>query len=189
MTNPSDIHAVRCEAEASALLIIDIQPRLTAAMPVKVLARLQRNLSLLARRRTRWMCQPSSRSNIPASLAALSRRSGNSCRRPRKPTRKAVSPVGYKGFLRRSGGDGQDASHPHGPGSAHRHLADGPGPVQPRLLSLCRGGHGMLPPPGKLRDRPAPVAPGRGAGKRRRVNRVRMGADAAHEKFKEIQPC
>lgn len=49
MTNPSDTQAVRCEAEASALLIIDIQPRLTAAMPVKVLARLQRNLSLLAR--------------------------------------------------------------------------------------------------------------------------------------------
>ncbi len=36
-----------CDKENSALVIIDVQTRLTAAMPVKVLARLQRNIGLL----------------------------------------------------------------------------------------------------------------------------------------------
>lgn len=36
-----------CNAESSALIIIDIQTHLTAIMPAKVLARLQRNLGLL----------------------------------------------------------------------------------------------------------------------------------------------
>lgn len=36
-----------CRVETSALLLIDIQPKLTAAMPAKVLARLQRNVSML----------------------------------------------------------------------------------------------------------------------------------------------
>ena len=38
-----------CQKENSVLLVIDVQTRLTAAMPVKVLARLQRNISLLIR--------------------------------------------------------------------------------------------------------------------------------------------
>ena len=36
-----------CDAGNSALLVIDIQTELTAVMPVKVLARLQRNTGLL----------------------------------------------------------------------------------------------------------------------------------------------
>ena len=36
-----------CDKENSALIIIDVQTRLTATMPVKVLARLQRNIGLL----------------------------------------------------------------------------------------------------------------------------------------------
>ena len=36
-----------CERDDSLLLITDVQPELTAVMPVKVLARLQRNISLL----------------------------------------------------------------------------------------------------------------------------------------------
>jgi isochorismate hydrolase len=36
-----------CDANDSSLLIVDIQTQLTAAMPVKVLARLQRNAGLL----------------------------------------------------------------------------------------------------------------------------------------------
>lgn len=38
-----------CESEDSVLIVIDIQTRLTAAMPAKVLARLQRSTSLLLR--------------------------------------------------------------------------------------------------------------------------------------------
>jgi len=36
-----------CEADKSALLIVDVQTHLTAIMPAKVLARLQRNMGLL----------------------------------------------------------------------------------------------------------------------------------------------
>ncbi len=36
-----------CERDSSALLIIDVQTHLTAIMPAKVLARLQRNMGLL----------------------------------------------------------------------------------------------------------------------------------------------
>lgn len=36
-----------CEADSSALLVIDVQTHLTAIMPTKVLARLQRNMGLL----------------------------------------------------------------------------------------------------------------------------------------------
>ena len=36
-----------CESGQSALLIIDVQTHLTAIMPAKVLARLQRNMGLL----------------------------------------------------------------------------------------------------------------------------------------------
>lgn len=39
--------ALLCEAAKSALIVIDIQPKLTATMPAKVLARLQRNTGLL----------------------------------------------------------------------------------------------------------------------------------------------
>ena len=38
-----------CAADRSVLVVIDIQPRLTAAMPAKVLARLQRSASLMIR--------------------------------------------------------------------------------------------------------------------------------------------
>ncbi len=38
-----------CEADDSVLVVIDVQPKLTAAMPTKVLARLQRNSGLLLR--------------------------------------------------------------------------------------------------------------------------------------------
>jgi nicotinamidase-related amidase len=41
-----------CELQNSILAIIDVQPRLTAAMPAKVLARLQRNTTLLLRAAT-----------------------------------------------------------------------------------------------------------------------------------------
>lgn len=44
MTNES---GTLCNVESSALVIIDIQTHLTAVMPAKVLARLQRNLGLL----------------------------------------------------------------------------------------------------------------------------------------------
>ncbi len=36
-----------CEANSSALLVVDVQTHLTAIMPAKVLARLQRNMSLM----------------------------------------------------------------------------------------------------------------------------------------------
>jgi len=39
--------AALCEAGNSVLVVVDIQSRLTAAMPAKVLARLQRNVTLL----------------------------------------------------------------------------------------------------------------------------------------------
>ena len=39
--------AALCDAGGSALVVVDIQSRLTAAMPAKVLARLQRNVTLL----------------------------------------------------------------------------------------------------------------------------------------------
>ena len=36
-----------CESDSSALLVIDVQTHLTAIMPAKVLARLQRNMGLM----------------------------------------------------------------------------------------------------------------------------------------------
>ena len=44
--------AVLCERDNSILVIVDIQPRLTAAMPAKVLARLQRYTTLLLKAAT-----------------------------------------------------------------------------------------------------------------------------------------
>lgn len=43
----NDMNGIVCNAEESVLIIIDIQTHLTAVMPAKVLARLQRNLGLL----------------------------------------------------------------------------------------------------------------------------------------------
>ena len=45
MTNNTSAHL--CEKDNSVLTIVDIQPKLTAVMPAKVLARLQRNTALL----------------------------------------------------------------------------------------------------------------------------------------------
>ena len=45
-------HAVLCDVETSALGIVDIQTHLTAVMPAKVLARLQRNAGLLVKAAT-----------------------------------------------------------------------------------------------------------------------------------------
>ncbi len=42
-----NIDAHLCNADNSCLVIIDIQTRLTAAMPIKVLARLKRNINIL----------------------------------------------------------------------------------------------------------------------------------------------
>ena len=42
-----------CDAGNSVLMVIDIQTELTAVMPVKVLARLQRNTGLLVNTATR----------------------------------------------------------------------------------------------------------------------------------------
>ncbi len=47
MTKTNESSGSLCDAKDSVLLIVDIQTRLTAAMPTKVLARLQRNTSLL----------------------------------------------------------------------------------------------------------------------------------------------
>ena len=43
----ADRYSLLCERDNSLLVIVDIQPRLTAAMPAKVLARLQRYTTLL----------------------------------------------------------------------------------------------------------------------------------------------
>ncbi|MCG8323881.1 MAG: hydrolase [Thiotrichales bacterium] len=45
----SDINQLLCDSDDSVLVVIDIQPKLTAVMPSKVLARLQRNSTLLIR--------------------------------------------------------------------------------------------------------------------------------------------
>jgi len=42
-----DIDAHLCNADSSCLIVIDIQTRLTSAMPMKVLARLKRNIDIL----------------------------------------------------------------------------------------------------------------------------------------------
>ncbi|MCH8845772.1 MAG: hypothetical protein IIC11_03405, partial [Proteobacteria bacterium] len=42
-----NIDAHLCNANSSCLLVIDIQTRLTAAIPLKVLARLKRNINIL----------------------------------------------------------------------------------------------------------------------------------------------
>ncbi len=42
-----NIDAYLCNADNSCLVVIDIQTRLTSAMPVKVLARLKRNINIL----------------------------------------------------------------------------------------------------------------------------------------------
>jgi len=47
MTNLKSTIPLLCDANSSALLIIDIQTHLTAVMPLKVLARLKKNTSLL----------------------------------------------------------------------------------------------------------------------------------------------
>ena len=47
MTTTCTTAASLCDADNSVLLIIDIQTQLTAAMPAKVLARLQRNTTML----------------------------------------------------------------------------------------------------------------------------------------------
>jgi len=47
MTNLKSTKSLLCDANSSALLIIDIQTHLTAVMPLKVLARLKNNTSLL----------------------------------------------------------------------------------------------------------------------------------------------
>ena len=47
MTPASENYTSLCDAGNSALLVIDIQTQLTAVMPAKVLARLQRNTGLL----------------------------------------------------------------------------------------------------------------------------------------------
>jgi len=47
MTTTNENTTSLCDANDSVLLIVDIQTRLTAVMPAKVLARLQRNTSLL----------------------------------------------------------------------------------------------------------------------------------------------
>ncbi len=47
MSTPTGIKTKLCDENDCSLLVVDIQTRLTAAMPVKVLARLQRNTGLL----------------------------------------------------------------------------------------------------------------------------------------------
>lgn len=45
----TEANGLLCDRDNSILVVVDIQPRLTAAMPAKVLARLQRHTSLLLR--------------------------------------------------------------------------------------------------------------------------------------------
>jgi len=52
MTTSKNERTGLCDEQRSSLLIVDIQTRLTAAMPVKVLARLQRNAGLLLKSAT-----------------------------------------------------------------------------------------------------------------------------------------
>jgi len=76
-----------CRVDQSVLVVIDIQNRLTAAMPVKVLARIQRNVETLIKAATLLQIPVIATEQYPKGLGSMS----NSFQRAPTATKKQHS--------------------------------------------------------------------------------------------------
>jgi isochorismate hydrolase len=99
--------AALCEAGNSALVIIDIQSRLTAAMPAKVLARLQRNATMLLQAAQRLRIPVFASQQNPDGLGPLEpdivRLLPEGSRRYAKTAFSLAADAGFRGDLESSG--------------------------------------------------------------------------------------